>query len=103
VYYLRAFVLTPGKKLEFRVADAGKNYVFKGEVLRREKINTEVGSLNTVVVRPTFQVDDKFKQTGETLIWLTDDDRKYIVRIESKVKIGTIVGKLKSIDPGSGL
>lgn len=98
LYYLRTFTLTPGKKLAFRVADDGKNYVFKGEVLRREEIETPVGKFNTVVVRPEFTVDGGFKPAGENLIWLTDDDRKFIVRIEAKVKIGTLVGRLKALE-----
>lgn len=100
IYYLRTFALTPGKKLAFRVADEGKNIVFSAEVLRREELSTEVGDLNTVVVKPQITVDGVFKPVGDILIWLTDDDRKFVVRIESKIKIGTIVGKLKAIERG---
>jgi len=100
VFYLRNFTLTPGKKLAFPVADEGRNIVFKGEVLRREKLETEAGTFDTVVVKPQFEVDGVFKPTGDILLWLTNDDRKFIVRIESKIKIGTIVGKLKALAPG---
>lgn len=99
-YYLRTFQLRPGKKLAFRVADEGKNLVFTGEVLRREVLDTKIGKLNTVVIKPTVEVDGAFKPVGDILVWLTDDDRKYVVRIESKIKIGTLVAKLKSIDEG---
>lgn len=99
-FYLRAFKLAPGKKLAFRVADEGKNIVFTGEVLRREKLKTPIGELNTVVVRPQVTADGEFKPIGEILIWLTDDDRKFFVRLESKIKIGTIVAKLRSLDKG---
>lgn len=100
IFYLRVFTLTPGKKLQFRVADDGKNVVFSGEVLRREEISTDIGTIKTVVVKPTLQVDGVFKPVGDIFIWLTDDDRKHVVRLESKIKIGTLVGKLKSIEPG---
>jgi len=100
VYYLRAFKLTPGKKLAFRVADEGKNIVFTGEVLRKETIKTDAGTFNTVVVQPRFEVDGVFKPVGDILLWLTDDDRKFLVRVESKIKIGTIIGKLKELKPG---
>ncbi|MGE0526809.1 MAG: DUF3108 domain-containing protein [Bdellovibrionales bacterium] len=99
-YYLRTFDLKPGKKLAFRVADEGKNLVFTGEVLRRETLKTDVGTFKTVVVKPQVTVDGVFKPMGEILVWLTDDDRKFIVRLESKIKIGTIVGKLKALDKG---
>lgn len=99
-YYLRTFTLKPGKKVAFRVAEEGKNIVFKGEVLRREELKTDLGKFNTVVVRPQIEVDGVFKPMGEMLIWLTDDDRKFIVRIEAKIKIGTIIAKLKAIEKG---
>lgn len=100
IYYLRTFKLVPGKKLAFRVADEGKNIVFTADVLRREELATDLGKLKTVVVKPHFQVDGVFKPVGDIFIWLTDDERKFVVRIESKIKIGTLVGKLKSIDSG---
>jgi hypothetical protein len=99
-YYLRNFQLKPGKKLAFRVADEGKNIVFTAEVLRKEKLETPAGTLDTVVVKPQVTADGAFKPIGDILIWLTDDDRKFIVRLESKIKIGTIVAKLKSIEKG---
>lgn len=97
LFYLRTFTLTPGKDLKFRVADDGKNYMFTGKVLRREKLSTEIGKLDTVVVQPTITINGMFQQVGEILIWLTDDDRKFPVRIESEIKIGTLVAKVKSI------
>jgi hypothetical protein len=99
-YYLRTFKFEPGKKLAIRVADEGKNIVFKGEVLRRETLDTALGPLKTVVIKPQLTVDGVFTPVGEILIWLTDDDRKFIVRLESKIKIGTIVAKLASIEKG---
>ncbi len=100
IFYLRTFQLVPGKKLAFHVADEGKNIIFNGTVLRKEELDTDVGKLKTVVVKPEFEVDGVFKPVGDILVWLTDDERKLVVRIESKIKIGTIVGKVKSIEPG---
>lgn len=99
-YYMRVFTYEPGKTLAFRVADEGKNITFKGEVLRREKLDTEIGKLDTIVVKPIVTVDGIFKPVGDIMVWLTDDDRKFIVRIESKIKIGTVVGKLKALEKG---
>ncbi|MBX3022097.1 MAG: DUF3108 domain-containing protein [Bdellovibrionales bacterium] len=100
-YYLRTFKMEPGKKLAFRVADEGKNIVFTGEVIKREVLNTDIGKLNTVLIVPQLTVDGVFTPVGEIKMWLTDDDRKFIVRMESKIKIGTVVAKLKSIEKGA--
>ena len=99
-FYMRTFKYEVGKKLAFRVADEGKNIVFTGEVLRKEKLETPAGELNTIVMKPHITVDGVFTPVGDVLVWLTDDDRKFIVRLETKIKIGTIVAKLKSLDKG---
>jgi len=99
-YYLRTFQFEVGKKLAFRVADEGKNIEFTGEVLRKEKLQTDIGELNTVVMKPHIVVDGVFTPIGDVLLWLTDDDRHFLVRLETKIKIGTIVAKLKSLEKG---
>jgi hypothetical protein len=99
-FYLRSFQLKPGKNFSFRIADDGKNYTFKGEVLRVEDLDTEIGTLSTVVVRPTFTLEGQFKPTGENLMWFTNDDQKLLVRFESKIKIGTLVAKIKTLERG---
>ncbi len=99
IFYLRTFTLTPGKKIQFRVSDNKKNMVVTGEVLRREVLKTELGEFKTVVIKPIVEIDGIFKPMGEVLFWLTDDDRKFVIRVESKIKIGTIIGSLKEIKP----
>lgn len=99
-FYLRTFQFAVGKKLAFRVADEGKNIVFSGEVLRKEKLSTDVGELDTWVLKPKITVDGVFAPVGDILMWLTADDRKFLVRLEGKIKIGTIVAKVKAIDKG---
>ena len=93
------FTLTPGKKLSFIVAHESENLTVTAEVLRKEHLSIEAGEFDTVVVKPKIELNGVFKPVGDILIWLTDDDRKLIVRIESKIKIGTIVGVAKKIEP----
>ncbi len=99
-YYMRNFTLIPGKTIHFRLVDEGKNIVFNGHVLRQEILSTDVGVIKTVVIKPDFQIDGFFKPVGEILFYVTDDDRKMIVRIESVIKIGTLVAKVVGIDKG---
>ena len=98
LFYLRVFQLTPVKTYSFRVADSGKNYVFKAEVLRKEKLDTAIGKLDTILIRPSFELEGKLKPTGENLLWVTDDQYKRIVRIDLKIKVGSLVAKVKSFD-----
>ena len=96
-YYLRNFTLRVGKQLKVNVGHEGKNIVMTAKVIRKEKLFTSVGAFETFVVKPSFDIDGKFKPTGENFLWLTADDKKIIVRLESKIKIGTIVGEVQKI------
>ena len=96
-YHLRTLDLQVGKELRARVAHEGKNIVMRARVLRREKIKTKAGVFDTFVIQPEFDVDGKFKPTGTNLLWLTADQRRLIVRIQSKIRIASIFAEAKEI------
>lgn len=98
-YYLRTMTLRKGKKFSVNVAHDGKNMVMTAEVLREEKLSTPMGKLDTFVVKPAFELDGVFKPTGDNYLWLTKDQYKRIVRIESKLKIGTLAVTIEKIKP----
>lgn len=98
LFYLRVFTYEVGKKFAFRVSDDGKNYVFTGEALREETLDTPIGPIETIVIKPTFTLNNSFKPSGENYVWITKDKYRRIVQVESKIKIGTLVAKLKSIE-----
>ncbi len=99
-YYLRAFEWRPGIKTSFRVAHEGKNLVLNAEYVRKESISTPAGDFDCVVVKPTISLDGKFTPIGDVFVWMTNDDRKLIVRLESKIKIGKIVAVAKAVNLG---
>jgi len=99
-YYIRTFRLVPGKTINFRVADDGKNMVVKVEILRREKIKTLKGEFQTLVLKPTVEIGGIFQPMGNVFFWVTDDDRKLFVRMEAEIKIGKIIGQLKEFELG---
>ncbi|WP_291516292.1 DUF3108 domain-containing protein [Bdellovibrio sp. ArHS] len=100
VYYMRNFQWEPGKEYSFRVANDNENLVFSGKALRREVLDTELGPMKAIVIQPNIVLKGKFKPIGDNFIWLSDDDRKYVLRIESKIKIGTLVSEVVAINPG---
>ncbi len=99
-FYMRAFPLFPGKKLAFLVLSDDKNVTFTGEIVRRETLTTEVGTFDTVVLKPVIVTNGVFKQEGDILFWLTNDRQKLIVGFEGKIKIGKVKGTLKAIRRG---
>lgn len=99
-FYMRIFTYEVGKEYKFMVADDEKNIVFKGKALKKENIETDAGNFDTIVVKPEFEVDGVFKPVGDIFFWLTDDDRKLIVRIEAEIKVGTLVMEASTIERG---
>ena len=65
----------------------------------RERIVTPAGAFDTVRVEPRSSGANLL---GKNLVlWLTDDERKIPVQIKSKLKVGTLIGKLKSVEKTS--
>lgn len=98
-FYLRCFTLAVGKKLAVNVAHEGKNIIMRAEIVREEKLNTRLGKIDTFVVKPSFEIDGVFKPVGDVYLWVTKDNRKRLVRIESKIKIGKIVASIEKMSP----
>jgi hypothetical protein len=38
--------------------------------------------------------------TGDVFMWLSDDDRKIMLRLQAKVKIGNVILRLIQFKPG---
>ena len=93
-YYLRTLELKVGNPVYIKIFDNGKNYEAKVEILRKEKIDTPIGSFNTICVKPMLKTEGIFQRKGDVYIWLTDDDRKMPVMMKSSVKVGDITAMI---------
>jgi hypothetical protein len=71
-------------------------------VLGRQELELEAGTFNTIVVEPMVREGGLFKSEGRIVIWLTDDDRKIPVRVNTKVVIGSIDTELKEYSGVAG-
>lgn len=56
--------------------------------------------MKAIKIKPEISVKGVFKPVGDIYIWLSDDDRKYPLRLESSIKIGTLVSEVTAIEPG---
>ena len=101
IYYMRLFAWKDGQDYSFRVADDGQNLVFKGRVVGREILKTKAGEYKAIKIKPEITFKGAFKPVGDIFIWLSDDARKIPLRIESKIKIGTLVLQIIDYQPGS--
>lgn len=91
-YFIRTVPLEVGETYSFdRYYRPDKNPVTI-KVLRKERITVPAGTFNTIVIQPVIKSGGLFGDGGEAYIWLTDDDRRLMVQMKSKVKV------LKSLD-----
>jgi hypothetical protein len=100
LYYMRSLPLAVGKKFKMPVVTEGNEWEAEIEVLRTEMEDTPMGTVRCLVMRPETRFQGVLKKTGESLFWVTDDDRRILVRVEAKVKIGAVVLKLKEASLG---
>lgn len=95
VYYLRTLDLGGDKPVELRVMSREVD-TLRINVQAREGIVTPAGVFQTIRVEPK---SEGAHLLGKNLVlWLTDDERRIPVQLKSKLKVGTLVGKLKSIE-----
>jgi hypothetical protein len=100
IFYMRVFQWSVGKQISFRVSHDNETIIFKGTAVRKETIETDAGTFEAYVIKPEISVRGAFKPVGDIFFWLSADDRKYVLRIESNIKIGTLVSEVVEIKSG---
>ena len=96
-YYVRVLPLEVGKSWDIDNYGDGKMYPLKVLVHKKQKVEVPAGTFNCIVVEPVIKGKGIFNQKGRMAIWLTDDERRIPVLMKSKVAIGSIDVRLKSM------
>ena len=101
LYFVRNRPLAVGTKYDFPryfIPDRNPVTVL---VERKEDIEVPAGPFSTLVIRPIIKSRGVFGQNGRAEIWLTDDDRRLMVRMETRLAFGTISLRLREFTQGS--
>ncbi|GFE57688.1 DUF3108 domain-containing protein [Geobacter sp. AOG1] len=93
-YYVRFLPLEVGKSFVVTVLDGKDVEQVAVRVLRKEKLKTVLGELDTIVIRPMVKSQGVFEGKGSVHIWLTDDARRIPVRAQTKVTVGSVTANL---------
>ncbi|HXW68890.1 MAG TPA: DUF3108 domain-containing protein, partial [Dissulfurispiraceae bacterium] len=100
-YYLRTQPFMVGKTIYINIFDSNKFFKAEVAVIGKEQLRfSGTKILDTVKVKPVLKSEGLFQNKGNILIWLTDDDNKTPVKVETKVPIGKVVAILKSLETG---
>jgi len=68
----------------------------------KERITVEAGTFDCIIVEPLVVEGGLFKNEGNIIIWLTDDELKIPVKVKTKVLIGSIDSELLSYEGLAG-
>jgi hypothetical protein len=101
LYYYRLQPLNVGRSLYVDVYDVHKSYQLRVDVVARETIKVPAGTFRCLKIEPKLESAGIFKSKGRMNIWLTDDQRRIPVLMQTKVLIGSISAELKSYTPGT--
>jgi Protein of unknown function (DUF3108) len=93
-YLLRTLRLRVGDQMHMKTFSNGRTYDVEIQVLRRERVEAYWGPVDAFVVQPILRFQEILRQTGDVLIWLTDDERRLPVRMRTEIKVGTIEATL---------
>jgi uncharacterized protein DUF3108 len=96
-YILRTMPLRVGQSVHLNTFSNGKTYDVEVQVLRRERLETYWGVVDTLVVQPLMRFQEILRQKGDVLIWVTDDARRLPVRMMTAIKVGSIEATLVDV------
>jgi len=97
LYYVRTQELKEGKILTINTNERRKNYRVKIKVLGKEKVTVPAGTFLAWVIEPVsiIRIDkEKEEEKGTGLIYLSADERKLLVLMKAKTKLGSVTVQL---------
>ena len=92
LYFARTLQLEVGREYTFNRYFQDDGNPVRLRVLRTETVTVPAGTFETIVVQPIIKSKGLFSEGGEAEVYFTNDSRRILVMLKSKVKI------LRSLD-----
>jgi hypothetical protein len=99
-YWYRTQPVADDSPVSLDVTDGSKLITGLVSVVRRETVETPAGTFKTVVVEPKIEgIGGVFKKSpgARIFVWLTDDEWRRPVKLQSKVIVGHFTAELTKI------
>jgi len=97
LYFIRTVPLELGRSYEFNRYFIPDRNPVRIRVLRREQVRVPAGTFDCIVIQPIIKTKGIFSENGQAEIWLTDDARRIMVQMKSKLAFGSLNLYLRSI------
>lgn len=99
LYFVRTVPLEVGQTYSWnRYFRPDRNPV-QVRVLRRERVKVPAGTFDAIVVQPIIKAKGIFSEDGQAELWLSDDDRRIMLQMKSKLSFGSLNLFLRSYRP----
>jgi len=90
LYFIRTVPLEVGRTYEFhRYFKPDRNPVII-RVLRRERVTVPAGTFDAIVIQPVIKTKGIFSENGHAEVWLSDDERRVMLQMQSQLSFGSI-------------
>ena len=99
LYFYRTLPLAKGYEQNISVGNDDKVLEVRTRIETQESVSTPSGKIAAWKIKTDALRDGLFSQDGDFRIWMSADERKAPVRFEAKVRLGHVLGVLKSINP----
>jgi hypothetical protein len=104
-YVFRSLPVPESGSVALNVSDGKKVVHGVITVIGKETVNTPVGTFETVIIEPELEgLGGIFKKSpgARILIWITDDERRMPVKLQSEVSIGHFTALLTKVTYPAG-
>ena len=98
LYYFRTIPLKIGQILDFTTFDNKKLTDFQVIVDGTETIETLAGKFSCIIVKPFRAGKTLLKNEGDMKIWFSDDELRLPIQIQIKLKYGSMLLQLRTIN-----
>jgi len=97
-FFVRTIPLELGKSYDFdRYFDPRSNPVTI-HVLRKDTVQVPAGRFPAIVLQPMIKTAGIFSEGGHAEIWLSDDPRRILLQMKTKLKFGSLNLYLRKIE-----
>lgn len=97
IYYSRTTDMShakPGDVFPVNFYLDHKNYEFRFKFIGKETIETELGTFNTLKIKPQVVEGRVFKDSEAITMWVTDDENHIPLRAQSEIWVGSLKADL---------
>ena len=96
-YYLRTIPLKKNEVMSFSSFEGKRIVHYNLQMTGTETIRTNLGTFNCKVIRPYREGKNLFKNQGDMQIWISDDSKRLPIKIQIKMKFGSMTLLLKNV------